>query len=86
VRIAYFLVELADLPRANLEPRELTRHYRLLPGRGVHPVAEFVRRIEATGYAGDYPVEIFNDHYAAMPPEVVTRMAMATTEKLFAPA
>ncbi len=78
-----FLVEIADLPRANLEPRELTRHYRLFPGQGVHPVAEFVRRIEATGYAGDYSVEIFNDHYAAMPPEVVARMAMATTEKLF---
>lgn len=78
-----FLVEIADLPRANLEPRELTRHYRLFPGQGVHPVAEFVRRIEATGYAGDYSVEIFNDHYAAMPPEAVARMAMATTEKLF---
>lgn len=78
-----FLVEIADLPRANLEPRELTRHYRLFPGQGVHPVGEFVRRIEATGYAGDYSVEIFNDHYAAMPPEVMARMAMATTEKLF---
>ena len=81
-----FLVEIADLPRANLEPRELTRHYRLFPCQGVHPVAEFVRRIEATGYAGDYSIEIFNDHYAAMPPEVVARMAMATTEKLFEPA
>ena len=81
-----FLVEIADLPRANLELRELTRHYRLFPGQGVHPVGEFVRRVAATGYRGDYSVEIFNDHYAAMPPDAVARMAMATTEKLFASA
>lgn len=77
-----FLVELADLPRASLEPRELTRHYRLFPGQGVHPVAEFLRRIQSTGYAGWYCVEIFNDHYFGMPPGEVAQLAARSTRAL----
>jgi sugar phosphate isomerase/epimerase len=78
-----FLVELADLPRARLEPRELTRHYRLFPGQGVHPVADFIRRIGATGYSGYYSVEIFNDHYAAMAPDAVAKIAMESMRTYF---
>ncbi len=75
-----FLVELADLPTTNLPIREMVRYYRLFPGEGTRPLAEFVRRVAGTGYRGPYAAEIFSSHYAAMPaPQVAARAFEAMT-------
>jgi sugar phosphate isomerase/epimerase len=78
-----FLVEIADLPRANLEPIEISRHYRLFPGEGVGQIDEFLRRVRGIGYTGYLSVEIFNAHYSAsVPVEVAARAMRATKETL----
>jgi 4-hydroxyphenylpyruvate dioxygenase len=78
-----FLVEIADLPGTNLEPIEISRHYRLFPGEGVGPIDEFLRRVRGIGYTGCLSVEIFNAHYSAsVPGEVAARAMRATTGAL----
>jgi 4-hydroxyphenylpyruvate dioxygenase len=76
-----FLVELADLPRTNLDVIEISRHYRLFPGEGVAPIDEFVRRVRGIGYTGAWSLEVFNARYLASDPEAVAKrgmLAMAT--------
>lgn len=79
-----FLVELNDFPHTHLPLRELLKNYRLFPGEGAHPVREFVERILATGYRGDFALEVFNAAYRAMDPRAVARRGFASLEKLFA--
>jgi 4-hydroxyphenylpyruvate dioxygenase len=79
-----FLVEFADLPAANLTIRELVRYYRLFPGEGTRPMAEFTRQVLQTGYAGYYSVEIFSSRYEAMPPAQAAQRAFDATQQLFA--
>ena len=50
-----FLVHLADWTR----PRSF--HDRRIPGDGIIPNGDFLRRIHALGYQGDYVVELFSD-------------------------
>lgn len=79
-----FLVELCDWPRARLSPFEIARHYRLFPGEGVGPMAEFVRRLARIGYTGCYSVEVMNDHYAHDDPAAVARRAFEATLRMAA--
>jgi 2-keto-myo-inositol isomerase len=44
-------------------PAELSDRHRLLPGDGVFPLKEFVRRVQATGYRGVYSLELFRPEY-----------------------
>lgn len=76
------LVEVADLPKANLSIIEISRHYRLFPGEGAHPLAEFVRRVQATGYNGVYSLEVFNAHYFGLDPAVVAHRGMLSMTAL----
>ena len=68
-----FLVQLADFmwqETPTFEERMATaRTYRVFPGEGVHTaeIVEFVTRIDALGYDGDYSFEVFNDEYAQLP-------------------
>jgi 4-hydroxyphenylpyruvate dioxygenase len=78
-----FLVELADVPASNLPIREMLRYYRLFPGEGARPMAEFVRRVAGIGYRGPYAAEIFSTHYAAMPAPQVAQRAFEAMTKLF---
>jgi 4-hydroxyphenylpyruvate dioxygenase len=78
-----FLVEIADMPKINLELIDVSRHYRLFPGEGVMPIADFVRHVRRAGYAGHYSLEIFNAHYRATDPGVVAERAMRSMTKLF---
>jgi 4-hydroxyphenylpyruvate dioxygenase len=71
-----FLVELADLVHANMSPIETSRSYRLFPGEGVGPIAQFLDRVAQTGYDGVLSLEIFNAHHAAQDPGDVARRAM----------
>jgi len=75
-----YLVQLADFmwqEIRSVEERITTaRHFRVFPGEGVHSaqVAEWVRRLHALGYRGDYSFEVFNDDYQQMPlPAVAAR-------------
>lgn len=76
------LVELADLPKTNLDAIEVSRHYRLFPGEGVAPLVEFVRRVHAAGYAGVYSLEVFNARYLAVDPVAVARRSMLSMTRL----
>ena len=75
-----FLVQLADFmwqEIRSVEERITTaRHFRVFPGEGVHSeqVAQWVLRLHALGYRGDYSFEVFNDDYQQMPlPAVAAR-------------
>jgi sugar phosphate isomerase/epimerase len=75
-----FLVQLADFmwqEIRSVEERITTaRHFRVFPGEGVHSeeVAQWVLRLHALGYRGDYSFEVFNDDYQQMPlPTVAAR-------------
>ncbi|MBS0316286.1 MAG: sugar phosphate isomerase/epimerase, partial [Proteobacteria bacterium] len=53
------------------------RHFRVFPGEGVHSeqVADWVTRLHALGYRGDYSFEVFNDDYQQMPLDRVAARA-----------
>ena len=60
-----FLVQLADAPKLGLDVLSWSRHFRCFPGQGDLPVAAFMDAIKATGYAGPWSLEIFNDQFRA---------------------
>ncbi len=60
-----FFVQLADAPRLSMDPLSWSRHFRVLPGQGDWPVAEYVAAIQRTGYDGWFSLEIFNDQFRA---------------------
>lgn len=69
-----FLVHLDD---AEDRPRQrLTDEHRLLPGDGVIPLRELVRRLEALGYRGLYSVELFRPEYYAWDPFELAQTAL----------
>jgi sugar phosphate isomerase/epimerase len=76
-----FLVQLSDFlwqeTRTPDERIDTARHYRVFPGEGVHSdtLADMVRRIDATGYRGDYSFEVFNDDYRQLPLPMVAERA-----------
>jgi len=76
-----FLVQLADFmwnEVRTVEERIATaRTFRVFPGEGVHSamLADLVRRLAASGYAGDYSFEVFNDDYQQMPQRTVAARA-----------
>jgi 4-hydroxyphenylpyruvate dioxygenase len=60
-----FLVQLADAPKLGLDVLSWSRHFRCFPGQGDLPVADFMKAVRATGYAGPLSLEIFNDQFRA---------------------
>lgn len=78
-----FIVHLDD---AEDRPRrDLTDAHRLLPGDGVIPLRELVRRIDALGYTGPYSIELFRPEYYEWDPVRLARVARERMEVLFAP-
>lgn len=76
-----FLVHLDD---AEDRPRStLTDAHRLLPGDGVIPLRELVRRLEAIGYRGLYSIELFRPEYYEWDPTELARVALKKMEALF---
>lgn len=75
------LVQLSDFlwqeVRSREERIETARHSRVFPGEGVHSerVIELVRRLDETGYRGEYSFEVFNDDYRQLPLPVVADRA-----------
>ncbi len=60
-----FLVQLADAPKLDMDVLSWSRHFRCFPGQGDLAVAEFMRAVAQTGYAGPLSHEIFNDQFRA---------------------
>lgn len=60
-----FLVQLADAPDFQLDVLSWSRHFRCFPGQGDLPVVAFMQAVQATGYAGPWSLEIFNDQLRA---------------------
>jgi len=58
-----FLVQLADAPKLGLDVLSWSRHFRCFPGQGDLPVKAFMEAVLATGYAGPWSLEIFNDQF-----------------------
>lgn len=71
-------VSIDDLPHLI----EVARHRRVLPGDGRFPLADFMRRLDAMGYAGPMGVEVFSDVLKARPPADVARAAKASFDRL----
>lgn len=71
-----FHVQLADAPRANMDVREWSLHYRMFPGQGSLDVAGLLRRILSMGYSGPMALEVFNDVYQQEDPRHAATDAM----------
>jgi len=75
------LVQLSDFlwqeTRSREDRIETARHYRVFPGEGVHSpeVVALVRKLDDTGYRGDYSFEVFNDDYKQLPLPMVAARA-----------
>jgi sugar phosphate isomerase/epimerase len=76
-----FLVQLSDFlwqeTRSREDRIETARHYRVFPGEGVHSreVGALVRKLDDTGYRGDFSFEVFNDDYKQLPLSMVAARA-----------
>jgi sugar phosphate isomerase/epimerase len=76
-----FLVQISDYMwqevRTAEEQAATATHFRVFPGDGAHSdaLAQFVSRLDAIGYYGNYSFDVYNDDYLQMPPEVVAGRA-----------
>lgn len=76
-----FLVQISDYMwqevRSAEEEADAATHFRVFPGEGAHSegVAQFVARLDAIGYCGNYSFDVYNDDYLQMPPEAVALRA-----------
>jgi 2-keto-myo-inositol isomerase len=77
-----FLVRLEDAEPRPLD--ELTDAHRVLPGDGVLPLRELVRRLEGIGYGGVYSIELHRPEYWSWEPLRLARVARDSIEALCA--
>jgi 4-hydroxyphenylpyruvate dioxygenase len=56
-----FFLQLADAPVIALHVLQWSRHYRCFPGQGGFDLPGFMEHVAATGYAGPWSLEVFND-------------------------
>jgi sugar phosphate isomerase/epimerase len=83
-----FLVQLSDYMwqeiRSAEEQAATATHFRVFPGEGAHSegLADFITKLDAIGYCGDYSFDVYNDDYLQMPPETVARRAQRAAEWL----
>lgn len=66
-----FFLQLADAPAIDMDLLYWSRHFRTMPGEGDLDVVGFTRAVMATGYAGPWSLEIFNDQYRSALPRLV---------------
>jgi 4-hydroxyphenylpyruvate dioxygenase len=58
-----FLVQVADVPRIEMDLVQWSRHFRCFPGQGDLPLASFMEALGATGYDDVLSLEVFNDQF-----------------------
>jgi sugar phosphate isomerase/epimerase len=83
-----FLIQLSDYMwqeiRSFEEQATTATHFRVFPGEGAHSdgLADFVTKLDALGYYGDYSFDVYNDDYLQMPPETVAQRARRAADWL----
>ncbi len=77
------LVQVADAPDLVMDPLSLSRHYRCMPGQGDYPIAEFLRAVASTGYAGPISLEVFNDQFRSVAPSQIAVDGMRALQWYF---
>jgi 4-hydroxyphenylpyruvate dioxygenase len=60
-----FIVQVADAPMLSMDHLSWSRHFRMLPGQGEFPLADYVAALKGIGYDGWWSLEIFNDRFRA---------------------
>ena len=76
------LVQLSDFMWRDLrsldERIETAGHLRVFPGEGCHSaeLSSILRRLDRGGYRGSYSLEVVNDDYLQLPPDIVCARAL----------
>ena len=76
------LVHLSDALTEGKTMAEITDSDRVLPGKGGLPLADYVKSILGTGYAGSFSVEVFHPEYELHEPANVAEQAMLQATEL----
>ncbi len=82
------LVQLSDYMwqemRSTEEQAATATHFRVFPGEGAHSdgLANFITKLDAIGYFGDYSFDVYNDDYLQMPPATVAGRARRAADWL----
>ncbi len=80
------LVQLSDFMWPGIssaeERMDTARHLRVFPGEGAHSkeLSDLLRRLDRSGYRGDYSFEVANDDYLQLSPQVVAQRAHASAK------
>jgi sugar phosphate isomerase/epimerase len=80
------LVQLSDFMwrdiRSAEERLETAGHLRVFPGEGSHSaeLSGMLRRLDRNGYRGDYSLEVVNDDYLQLSPDIVCGRALAAAK------
>lgn len=80
------LVQLSDFMwreiRTTEERIETAGHLRVFPGEGSHSaeLSGILRRLDRGGYRGDYSLEVVNDDYLQLSPDIVCQRALAAAK------
>jgi len=83
-----YLVQLSDFMwqemRSTEEQAATATHFRVFPGEGAHSegLANFITKLDAIGYFGDYSFDVYNDDYLQMPPAAVVGRARRAADWL----
>ena len=78
------LVHLSDALTEGKTMAEITDSERVLPGEGGLPLADYVKAILNTGYAGPFSVEVFHPKYKLDDPAMVAKDAFRRASRLLA--
>ncbi|GAA1897776.1 sugar phosphate isomerase/epimerase and 4-hydroxyphenylpyruvate domain-containing protein [Williamsia serinedens] len=70
-----FFLQLADAPLMVMDVLQWSRHHRCLPGQGGFDLPRFMRAVDASGYAGPWSLEVFNDVFRHADPTRIARDA-----------
>ncbi|WP_075790670.1 sugar phosphate isomerase/epimerase family protein [Massilia putida] len=80
------LVQLSDFMwrdiRSTEETIETASHLRVFPGQGSHSaeLSAMLRRLDRGGYRGDYSLEVINDDYLQLAPDIACARALTAAK------
>lgn len=75
------LIHIADAE--NVPKKKMQDKHRTIPGEGVLPLKDFIRKIQTIGYQGVYSIELFNPTYWEWNPEEVAKLCYQKMRMLF---